>query len=794
MFLCGCKEKKQTKDFLQINGSALLVFSGEAETQSISYTSHPRAEAVVISESPWCQVKAVGSQNIPAAIEVSVSENGTTEREATISVTAGKAEAIQITVKQFAAASFFEVIADNVLRLDKEAGQQQITVNANVPFTASVSSEQNWCTASTTSTGVTVSVTENENDERTAVVTISADGHDDVNITIIQQASESMKWAKIVEQDGRFKLMIDGVETYIKGAGGSWPEVLLDVAVDCGANAFRYWGRESDDLNAIVDEVKNYISPVLARPRGLYWMQGIRLSSQASQYNNETWKAQKRAEAAALAELLKNDRNLLIYSLGNEVDHSNGTARDVPAVWQFINELAQIIKSIDKDHLVTTTLCDMRVSSLNFVAENTPDLDLLCLQVYGPSTSQVKKSVDDSNYRGAYIMGEFGPDGWWEVPRTGSGAPIEQTSEEKRIVYEERYNMFKSWPRCLGSWVYSWQVRMECTPTWFSMFVERNVSGLPLNLEKTPMVEAMKRVWTGVEPTQTAPVVTSISINGNTPRSDNTITVNRGATFTGSVNAYDREGNTMSYVWEILKERTSNYVRPDRVGAVQTTSVPTLNATAINDPGNYRLYVYVLDGTGFVGTANAPFSLTGEMLDITASVLTNYESPFSYYGECVHNNRSWMASDWKVNAAAAPSGNVYDNLDAPQSSFNGKLSMVGYSSWPAGTYANGKLYRTVELERGTYRFSAFVFRSIGTYEAYVAAAMGNDLPDTADAERDALDCVSIPTEIGAPNYNTELFVEFTLSEKNTVSLGFVVTFTGQGEFYFNKVELKQIFD
>jgi hypothetical protein len=144
------------------------------------------------------------------------------------------------------------------------------------------------------------------------------------------------------------------------------------------------------------------------------------------------------------------------------------------------------------------------------------------------------------------------------------------------------------------------------------MFVESNVPGLPLKGEKTPMIEAMERVWTGIEPQQTAPVIHGIFINDTKPV-DN-IYVKAKATFEGKVDATDREGDKMTYVWEILKEATilgsggSYEPRPDRVGEVQTTSANTLK-TSIEEPGNYRLYVYVLDDTGFVSTANAPFQV-----------------------------------------------------------------------------------------------------------------------------------------------------------------------------------------
>ena len=404
------------------------------------------------------------------------------------------------------------------------------------------------------------------------------------------------KGIKIIQQNAKFHLMIDGVDTYIKGVGGT---NRLDIAAANGANAFRTWGGSVENAKRDLTRAKEL---------NMYVMQGIGLPKDSMQYKNEDFKERTRLTVRALAEALKDEPNLLIWGIGNEIELSGA---NIPVVWQFVNELALLIKSIDSRHLVSTVIAH-NARALDFIAEYAPALEVVGINSYG-SISQVEQMVNNSKYKGAYIITEWGPTGWWETARTEWRAPIEQTSEEKRIVYENRYNGYiKNPPRCLGSFVFLWGQKEERTPTWFSMFVENNVAGLPLKGEKTPMVEAMERVWRGVEPTQTAPVVHGIFIN-NTKPVDN-IYVKAGATFEGKVDATDREGDKMTFVWEILKEATvtasggAYEPRPDRVGEVQTTSVNTLKIS-IKESGEYRLYVYILDGTGFVSTANAPFQV-----------------------------------------------------------------------------------------------------------------------------------------------------------------------------------------
>jgi hypothetical protein len=409
-------------------------------------------------------------------------------------------------------------------------------------------------------------------------------------------ACTQQKGIKIIEKEGKFHLMIDGVDTYIKGVGGT---NRLDIAAANGANAFRTWGGNIESSKRNLEMAKEF---------NMYVMQGIGLPKDSAQYNNEEFKDKTKEFVKNLAEALKDEPNMLLWGIGNEIEL--GTA-NTPAAWKFVNELALLIKSIDNRHLISSVISH-NAKALDNIGEYAPDLDVVGINSYG-WISQVEEMVINSKWNGAYIITEWGPTGWWETANTEWEAPIEQKKKKKRIVYEDRYNNYiKISPRCLGSFVFLWDQKEERTPTWFSMFVENNVAGLPLKGEKTPMVEAMERVWADVEPKQTAPVVHGIFINDIKPI-DNII-INKGEIFEAKVDVTDRDGDDITYVWEILQEATITATggayepRPDRVGDVMTTNINTMQ-TFINEQGNYRLYIYVLDGTGFVSTANAPFQI-----------------------------------------------------------------------------------------------------------------------------------------------------------------------------------------
>lgn len=418
-------------------------------------------------------------------------------------------------------------------------------------------------------------------------------------VTLLAACASAPEQGISIRQEGNgFQLYIDGQATYVKGVGGTF---RLEDASANGANAFRTWGGKIEGIKADCEK---------AAANHMLIMQGIGMTKDSLKYFDEAYRQECLDNARQLAETFKDNPNILSWGIGNEINLGNA---NIGAAWTLVEEMAQIIKSIDTRHLVSTVISHS-AEALDSVAKYCPSLDYVGINSYGDIKS-LEQMVNNSAYKGAFMVTEWGPTGWWETDTTEWGAWIEQTSEEKRQVYEERYNNYiLANPRCLGSFVFLWGQKEERTPTWFSMFTETDVEGLPLKGEKTPMVEAMQRVWTGSELAQTAPVLQQhITLNGQFAMAN--IRVEKGADITGAVDVVDKEGDKMTYVWEVLKEATelgfggSYEPRPDRVGEVLTTQEPQLTISAPIEFGNYRLYVYVLDGTGFVATDNIPFQV-----------------------------------------------------------------------------------------------------------------------------------------------------------------------------------------
>ena len=225
-----------------------------------------------------------------------------------------------------------------------------------------------------------------------------------------------------------------------------------------------------------------------------------------------------------------------------------------------------------------------------------------------------------------------------------------------------------------------------------------------------------------------------------------------------------------------------NSSAPTWLTATKSETGFTLTAAENNLPSDRTATVTV----SAAGATNVIINVSQKSIefeDITGAKLTNYAMPFQHKSAIIidQGNR-WnydVDGGWLYNTAGGSNGVVFANQEG---SYNCTLTMQAWASdlFPVQNMVNGKLYQTAELEAGYYRFTANLFAAGEGYNAYVVAASG-DIPDTG-AVSSALGYKQIPTTTGA------VTVEFTLSQKTTVSLGFVATMAG-AEFHVSSVQL-----
>lgn len=395
------------------------------------------------------------------------------------------------------------------------------------------------------------------------------------------------------EIDG-YTLYCDGKPFYIKGAGLEGGDI--EALALYGGNALRTWRTDNHFMTG-----QELLDKALAN--GIMVCMGLEIGRERHgfDYNDEQAVAEQFEYARREVMKYKDHPALLAWGIGNELNlhYSN------PKVWDAVNEIAMMIHEIDPNHPTTTMFAGAGKQEVEYIMERCPAIDFLSFQIYG-DIMNLPKYIAESGWTGAYVVSEWGATGHWEVAQTAWGMPIEQTSHEKALAYQERYEkVIAAYPsQCIGSFVFLWGQKQERTPTWYGMFLETG--------ESTEAVDVMQYVWTGKWPDNRSPQLKAFLLNDKTAY-DN-VYLAPGEKFNAKAMVEDPDADELLYHWEIIPE-VPEHMQSD--GGDFEQRQPTLfkhesgdhqmSATAPMQPGAYRLFVYAFDGHNNAATANIPF-------------------------------------------------------------------------------------------------------------------------------------------------------------------------------------------
>jgi hypothetical protein len=394
-----------------------------------------------------------------------------------------------------------------------------------------------------------------------------------------------------------WRLYRGGAPYYVKGAV-YWEDptgaIPLQGILERGGNSVRVGGPH---LERILEEAARLgMTVTVGLPMKMEYVHKFNYSDERAV--REQFEAVK-----AVVKRYKNHPALLMWGVGNELPLFYTDKK----LWDAVNQVAEMIHEVDGKHPAMTVIGDSPPfeEAAAEIKARCPAIDLLGINAY-KDLPEVPERLRRGGWEKAYCVTEWGPSGNWQVPKTRWGAPIEETSTEKAAVYRHRYEQTMGRDRelCVGSYVFFWQWKMEATHTWFGMFLETG--------ERTETVNLMQYLWSGEWPANRAPRVEGMTIGGRAARDD--VTLKPGERQEAVVMATDPDGDPLTYRWEILPE-----VKPGLyagMGEERAAPLPDLihsapaakiAFTAPQEPGAYRLFVFVLDGQGNAATANVPF-------------------------------------------------------------------------------------------------------------------------------------------------------------------------------------------
>ncbi|MBX2822677.1 MAG: hypothetical protein KTR29_23470 [Rhodothermaceae bacterium] len=418
---------------------------------------------------------------------------------------------------------------------------------------------------------------------------------------LVRSADAGPAKVELIQNNGQYQIMVDGQPFYIKGAGLEFGSV--EQLADHGANSFRTWRTDNgqDTGMEVLDS---------ALENGLMVTMGIEIAREREgsgrgvfgfDYDDDAAVAEQLERVREEVMLYKDHPALMIWSIGNELN----LGATNPKVWDAVNEISEMIHEIDPNHLTTTTLAGINKELADDIKERASDLDLLSIQMYADIVN-LPRYLDEVGWEGPYMITEWGATGHWEVGTTSWEAPIENHSSAKADFYKERYEVAigSQKAQCVGSYVFLWGQKQERTPTWYGMFMPTG--------EETESVDVMHYIWNGTWPDNRSPRLESAVLDGKTAY-DN-IYLDAGQSYAASVSSTDPDGDALHYVWEIRRESTDlshggdDESVPDEIeGRINDSAVDSIEMTAPDEPGAYRLFVYVYDGEGHAAHANIPF-------------------------------------------------------------------------------------------------------------------------------------------------------------------------------------------
>lgn len=407
-----------------------------------------------------------------------------------------------------------------------------------------------------------------------------------------------------------YQLIRNGEPFYINGVSGY---SHLKQLAELGGNTIRLY--DTLDLKNTLDEAQEYgLAVIVDIPIPAFYY--------AKKWNEDEIIDMKQ-NVSSLVLKYKNHQALLMWNLGNEVNYPKVSWKDFlmykrfrnkRTYRRFYNELIKVIHSEDKNHPVSTSTWDSDIVQFFNISLFSPELDIISYNTFGGIKGTIQRINNWEKWLGTfpYFISEFGPNGWWsyEQPKyTSWNSPIEQTSSKKAVQVMNRYNFILNDKNCIGSLVFFWGYRYECTHTWFSLFIDSY---------KSEVLKDLGSAWnhTGDEPELIGINYMLVDEKG---AMDNIILTSNKEIHSELI--FDDDKNSFKdriIKWEIyadvwfdgLQEEKYNTKKMDPPEPMNCSLHSYDNYATFRTPeieGPYRIFAYVFDKDGYFATTNTPF-------------------------------------------------------------------------------------------------------------------------------------------------------------------------------------------
>lgn len=403
--------------------------------------------------------------------------------------------------------------------------------------------------------------------------------------------------------EGVYSFYVNNKKFDLKGVGINYVDGHdFEALHRAGGNAFRTWGTKNAEKE--LEAAKKY---------GFMVALGISLGKElwGFDYNDKEAVAKQLKKVKSIVKKYKDHPNVLCWVLGNELNllfNDDGSLKEVnPKVYDAVADMVDYIHKEDPNHPVTTTFAGVINDHLETALKRIPELDIVSVQVYG-DLETVEERMRKTGISKPYMVTEFGPKGFWEMPKTDWNREIEEVSGPKADGIFNRIQkgiVRNTSGKCLGGFAFEWGQKQERTPTWYGMFHKDG--------SQTETIDNLTKLWTGSYPENRAPRVDSIVLDGK--KSIHNIRLKPNRKYTSKVYAYDHDGDKLTYKWVVSKEvdiRSQGGEKEIEPSLIDVKIIEHNDVFTFITPkeGEYRVFAYVYDSKGKAGGGNIPFLVT----------------------------------------------------------------------------------------------------------------------------------------------------------------------------------------
>ncbi|MEM9752476.1 MAG: glycoside hydrolase family 2 TIM barrel-domain containing protein [Planctomycetota bacterium] len=295
---------------------------------------------------------------------------------------------------------------------------------------------------------------------------------------------------------------------------------------------------------------------------------------------------------------------ILMWGLGNEVPCE-------PAYLRVVNRMSEAIHKRFPNHITSLTMINAKPEAIAAVKRYAPDLDVLGIQSYSPGAVRNAIKNTEQHWGRPFYFSEFNGKGPWNFAKTDWGEALDEPVPQKVRDLKSCYQAIDASPLALGSTVFVWGHFRVGRPTYFSLLLAKHPDGVPEgqgveSLLVTPQAEVLAEHFTGRRIRgNRAPVLTRVEF----PRGERSASVRPAEGVRVRLAASDRDGDRVALVAWVLDSKPRKPVAV--AGPYESGSSGLVRFDAPDEPGEYLVMAYALDGNGGASASTLPLQVLG---------------------------------------------------------------------------------------------------------------------------------------------------------------------------------------